>query len=108
MFMTDESLWAEEQFQFCNLGDKRRTDRLIELAKSLCKNIGKSLSYSCEGDRGELEGSQAIEENNIKKLTVRNAIEKQISLLQNEPEWSFFIKRCYRLKQLMKKVHLLR
>ncbi|KTD14414.1 hypothetical protein [Legionella israelensis] len=37
--------------------------------------------------------SQAIEENNIKKLTVRNAIEKQISLLQNAPEWSFFYQK---------------
>jgi hypothetical protein len=60
MFLTDSSLWAEEQFRFCHLGDKRRTTRLIELAKSLCKHIGKSLSYNCAGDSAELEGGYRL------------------------------------------------
>ena len=60
MFITEVSSWAEDQFQFCNLGDKRRTARLIEMAKSLCKNIGKSFSYSCEGDNAELEGGYRL------------------------------------------------
>ncbi|MCC5014853.1 transposase DNA-binding-containing protein [Legionella sp. 31fI33] len=44
MYITDISSWALDQFKFCNLGDKRRTTRLIELAKSLCNHLGKSIS----------------------------------------------------------------
>ncbi|MCC5015627.1 transposase DNA-binding-containing protein [Legionella sp. 31fI33] len=41
MYITDISSWALDQFKFCNLGDKRRTTRLIELAKSLCNHLGR-------------------------------------------------------------------
>ncbi|QDP72081.1 IS4 family transposase [Legionella israelensis] len=87
MFMTDESLWAEEQFQFCNLGDKRRTDRLIELAKSLCKNIGKSLSYSCEGDRAELEGGyRLIRNKKIQASSIAEGLFKSTKLKSKDRE----------------------
>ncbi len=49
--------WAEEQFSLCDLGDKRRTRRLVEMASSLCTRIGKSLSHCSQGDTAMLEGS---------------------------------------------------
>lgn len=69
MYITDISSWALDQFKFCNLGDKRRTTRLIELAKSLCNHLGKSISASCEGDSAVLEGGYRLIRNNQVKAS---------------------------------------
>lgn len=50
-------LWAEDLFGGCELGDKRRTKRLVKLASGLSAHIGKSVSAVCEGDEASLEGS---------------------------------------------------
>lgn len=49
--------WASDLFGSCNLGDKRRTNRLVQIASSLSSQIGKSLASVCQGNEAELEGS---------------------------------------------------
>jgi len=49
--------WAEELFGECDLGDKRRTKRLVKLASSLTEQVGKSVSAVCKGDEAALEGN---------------------------------------------------
>lgn len=49
--------WAEDLFGECDLGDKRRTRRLVKLAASLSDQVGKSVSAVCEGNEAALEGS---------------------------------------------------
>ena len=52
--------WAEEQFSLCDLGDKRRTSRLIKMAATLCTRIGKSFSHCCQGNEAMLEGGYRL------------------------------------------------
>jgi len=53
----DSASWAEEQFCASELGDKRRTNRLIKIASHLAENIGSSLPLSCGGEESLLEGA---------------------------------------------------
>ena len=53
----DTLSWAEEQLTHCDLGDARRTKRLIKMASQLASRIGDSLSSSCRGVSSALEGS---------------------------------------------------
>lgn len=55
--ITDAEEWATEIFKDSNLGDPRRTKRLIKLASSYAKNIGSSTVESCEGDASQVEGA---------------------------------------------------
>lgn len=48
--------WSTTIFSNADLGDKRRTKRLISIGSQLSTNIGGSLVKSCEGDEGKLEG----------------------------------------------------
>jgi hypothetical protein len=87
MFITDTSLWAEDQFQFCHFGDKRRTTRLIDMAKSLCKHIGKSLSYNCDGDTAELEGGYRLLRNEqVQPGSIAEGIFKSTKLKSKDRE----------------------
>jgi transposase-like protein/DDE family transposase len=52
--------WAEELFSECDLGDKRRTKRLIKVASDLAGKVGKSLSTVCQGDDAALEGGYRL------------------------------------------------
>lgn len=54
--MTTES-WAEELFSQCDLGDRRRTSRLVKVASLLANKIGRSLAAVCDGDLAEVEGA---------------------------------------------------
>ena len=49
--------WAEETFRDCELGDKRRTRRVIKMASQLATHTGRSLAGSCEGEEKEQEGA---------------------------------------------------
>src|SRR5260364_76504 len=50
-------LAAHQTFGECNLGDERRTKRLVEVGKRLANQIGCSLPKCCEGDKAALLGS---------------------------------------------------
>ena len=52
---TTES-WAEEEFGNANLGDVRRTERLIEIASTLGENPQASLPEACS-DAAELKAT---------------------------------------------------
>ncbi|WP_255523222.1 IS4 family transposase, partial [Xenorhabdus sp. PB62.4] len=46
MFSTNTEQWAKETFQYADLGDSRRTKRLVKLASSLANHLGQSLVQS--------------------------------------------------------------
>lgn len=46
MFLTDAEQWAKETFSRADLGDSRRTKRLINISSSLANHIGQSLVQS--------------------------------------------------------------
>ena len=50
-------VWSKEVFSRCELGDKRRTARLVQVAGLLSKKIGGSLANVCEGDSAAIEGA---------------------------------------------------
>ena len=49
--------WSEGLFSGCELGDKRRTLRLVHIACMLAKKIGKSLANVCDGNSAAIEGA---------------------------------------------------
>lgn len=49
--------WAKQLFGQANLGDKRLTNRLVNIATQVGSHIGKSLVKTCEGDEAKLEGA---------------------------------------------------
>jgi Transposase DNA-binding/Transposase DDE domain len=49
--------WARETFGQCELGDARRTSRLVALAEALALHSGSSMSRACEGDEASKEGA---------------------------------------------------
>lgn len=56
MLITSPQTWASQQFGHSNLGDPRRTQRLIKLASSLAKSPGISVSKLSESP-AEMEGA---------------------------------------------------
>lgn len=59
---TTPSSWAEEEFQNANLGDVRRTERLIEMATTLGENPQASLPEAC-CDTAELKATYRFFDN---------------------------------------------
>jgi hypothetical protein len=53
----DAGEWATAIFKESELGDPRRTKRLIKLATCYAKNIGSSTVECCEGDEGQVEAA---------------------------------------------------
>ncbi|MGL4860768.1 MAG: IS4/Tn5 family transposase DNA-binding protein [Enterobacteriaceae bacterium] len=51
------SAWAERTFGKVELGDERRTNRLVTIAGELARKTGSSLSHCCRGDDAALEGA---------------------------------------------------
>ena len=47
-------------FGECELGDMRRTERLVSVAARMSKQMGCSLSKSCQGDSAALLGSYRL------------------------------------------------
>jgi hypothetical protein len=60
MVAKDETQWSRQMFGECELGDARRTDRLVSVAALMSKQMGKSLSKSCEGDSAALLGGYRL------------------------------------------------
>jgi hypothetical protein len=66
--------WAKEHFQHAKLGDKRRTERLVDITAQMTKNSGKSLAFSCNGEGALLEGSyRFIRNDNVSANAIREA-----------------------------------
>jgi hypothetical protein len=61
--ITTTESWAEEEFQNANLGDVRRTERLIEMATTLGENPTASLPEAC-CDAADLKATYRFFDNN--------------------------------------------
>lgn len=60
MIPKDEMEWSRLMFGGCELGDARRTARLVDVAALMSKQMGRSLAKSCEGDGAALLGSYRL------------------------------------------------
>ena len=56
----DTARWAQGLFGRCELGDKRRTRRLVKLAGSLATHTGRSVLRACDGDEAASEGAYRL------------------------------------------------
>lgn len=56
----DAGVWAEQTFGCSQLGDARRTARLVKLAGALARQVGSSPSRACEGDAAANEGAYRL------------------------------------------------
>lgn len=56
MISTDELEWSRQLLGGSNLGDARRTARLVDVAARMARQMGRSLAKSCEGDHAALLG----------------------------------------------------
>jgi hypothetical protein len=59
MTLQSPSRWAEHEFGFAQLGDKRRNRRLVKVAEQLAKNPGGTLPQAF-GDWGELKAAYRL------------------------------------------------
>jgi len=72
MIPKDEMEWSRRMFGECELGDARRTERLVEVAALMSKQMGKSLAKSCQGDGAALLGSYRLLRNDdVKPEAIR-------------------------------------
>lgn len=54
--VTEAEQWAQENFGSSDLGDKRRSARLVRMAGDLARHAGSSLLKACDGDEAAAEG----------------------------------------------------
>lgn len=72
MIPKDEMEWSRRMFGECALGDARRTERLVEVAALMSKQMGKSLAKSCQGDSAALLGGYRLLRNDdVKPEAIR-------------------------------------
>jgi hypothetical protein len=60
---TDELQWSQQIFGGCELGDARRTQRLVDVGARMARQLGSSLSKSCRGDDAALLGGYRLMRN---------------------------------------------
>lgn len=63
MFIQNDQVWAQNTFGHCNLGDKRRTRRLVDITTRLAGAAGSSLAKSCQGDAAAQLGGYRLMRN---------------------------------------------
>jgi hypothetical protein len=59
MLINNSQQWSEQIFGTCDLGDQRRTQRLVKVADGLARHIGQSMVKSCAND-AEIEGAYRL------------------------------------------------
>lgn len=52
--------WAQRTFGDCNLGDERRSKRLVDIGTRMASQMGSSLSKSCAGEQAALLGGYRL------------------------------------------------
>lgn len=67
MIPIDELGWSQQLFGGSDLGDARRTARLVDVAARMAKQAGSSLAKSCDGDQAALLGSYRLMRNGAVK-----------------------------------------
>lgn len=92
--------WASDVFSDCELGDKRRTSRLIKVATSLANKIGSTLASACDGDSAAVEGSyrfvrnkdiesSAIAEGGFKSTAIKAQAYKTLLALEDTTSFNY-------------------
>lgn len=56
----DSQAWSQEMFGASELGDARRTKRLVDLGARLARRAGESLAKCCEGEQAAIQGSYRL------------------------------------------------
>lgn len=59
----DAAQWAQRTFGECQLGDTRRTRRLVDVATRMASHLGSALCKSCDGDTAALLGGYRLMRN---------------------------------------------
>lgn len=57
MLATDEKAWSQDVFGRCQLGDARRTKRLVDMGARLASHAGASVAKCCRGESAAQLGS---------------------------------------------------
>jgi len=74
MFISNTQDWAEQTFGCCNLGDARRTRRLVDVAARWASCAGSSLARSCQGDTAaQLGGYRLMRNTNVEPEAIAGA-----------------------------------
>lgn len=60
---SDEVMWSQQMFGACELGDRRRTRRLVDVGARLARQVGASMAQCCEGESAALLGSYRLMRN---------------------------------------------
>ncbi len=55
--------WGEDTFRNCDLGDQRRTQRLMAMGNAFADNIGASMVSACDGDEAQIEATYRFARN---------------------------------------------
>ncbi len=63
VFLTAALDWAEDIFGGCDLGDVRRTRRVVDMGRRLAAQSGASMAKCCDGDAAAQLGSYRLIEN---------------------------------------------
>ncbi len=63
MISADEMEWSRQLFGRSDLGDTRRTERLVDVAARMASQMGRSLAKSCGGDQAALLGGYRLMRN---------------------------------------------
>jgi hypothetical protein len=58
--VTDTGVWAHEIFGGCDLGDARRTKRLVDMGRRLADRTGASIAMCCQADPAAQTGSYRL------------------------------------------------
>ena len=86
MIPIDELGWSQQLFGGSDLGDARRTARLVDVAARMAKQAGSSLAKSCDGDRAALLGSYRLMRNGaVKPEAVRASGFTRVAELAQSP-----------------------
>ena len=91
--------WARQTFGGSELGDKRRTERLVKVASGLAGRVGQSLVKSC-GSEAEIEGAyrllrneqvecEAIAESGFKACAEQASLSRTLLALEDSTSLSF-------------------
>jgi hypothetical protein len=63
MFEGDEDLWALRTFGHAELGDARRTSRLVRLSSAMARSPRLAVDAACGGNVAEAEGAHRLVRN---------------------------------------------